>query len=94
LIDVGKALASTVERLAALRLRIDTVFSRRADKALESSVTLNVPIAELDEMARLAAGQLATLGHRGRPAGELARIELLVAVQRGELAAIELKRRE
>jgi hypothetical protein len=94
LIDVGKALAGTVERLAALRTRIDTVLARRANKALESSVTINVPIAELDELARLAAGHLATLGHRGRPAGELARIELLVAVQRGELAAFELKRRE
>lgn len=87
-------LDAAIERVKLLRTRIDRVFGRRTDRALEYAVEINMPIAELDELARLAAGQLAALEHRGRSAGELARIELLVAVQRGELAAIELKRRE
>lgn len=91
--DLREALAQTADQLRQLRLRVTRVRDDRVGEVLETTLELKIAINTLDLVTRLAQAGLAHLCHDGRPAEDLADIELQVAAHRGRLAEAELRRR-
>jgi len=91
--DLRESLVQTDETLRQLRRRVDSVRADRVGEELETTLELKVAVDVLDEVVRLAQAGVAQLRHSGRPAEELADLELQVAAHRGRLAQNEIRRR-